>query len=159
MPLSVGDKAPDFEAKDEVGNTVRLSDFNGKSNVVLYFYPKAETPGCTAEAKCFRDNWDAIKGQNAVVLGVSSDAVDKQKSFKNHYSLQFSLLSDVDKSIREKYGAKGFLIPPRMTFVIDTMGVVRGIHNSQLDPRGHVDFALEILRKSENWPQNDGDTA
>lgn len=146
MAVNIGERAPDFEAPDEAGNKVRLSDFKDRSNVVLYFYPKAETPGCTAEAKCFRDNWDAIKDQNAVVLGVSSDPAEKQQSFKKHHSLQFSLLSDEDKTIREQYGAKGLLIPARITFIIDTGGVIRGIHNSQLDPRGHVEFALDTLR-------------
>lgn len=155
MQLKVGDKAPEFETLDESGKKVTLSDFRGKSNVVLYFYPKAETPGCTAEAKCFRDNWQSIKEQNAVVLGISSDSVEKQLSFKEHHNLQFTLLSDTDKRIRESYGAKGTLLPARMTFVIDTDGIVRGIHNSQLDPRGHIDFALESLKSFNNTePEN-----
>ena len=94
MVLKEGDKAPEFTGTDETGNKISLSDFKGNSTVVLYFYPKAETPGCTAEAKCFRDNWDSIKQLGAVVLGVSSDTEEKQKSFKDHHKLQFTLLSD-----------------------------------------------------------------
>lgn len=151
MPLKVGDKAPEFETLDESGKKVTLGEFKGKFNVVLYFYPRAETPGCTAEAKCFRDNWDLIREHNAVVLGVSSDSVEKQLAFKNHHSLQFTLLSDQDRKIRELYGAKGTLLPARMTFVIDTDGTIRGVHNSQLDPRGHIDFALQTLK---SFPHN-----
>lgn len=149
MVIKVGDKAPDFEAKDESGNKVSLADFREKSPVVLYFYPKAETPGCTAEAKCFRDNWDSIKQYGATVLGVSSDTEEKQKSFKDHHKLQFTLLSDRDKKIRTAYEAKGFLIPARMTFVIDQGGIIRGIHNSQIDPKSHIDFALKTLKEIE----------
>jgi peroxiredoxin Q/BCP len=147
MALKIGDKAPDFKANDESGKTVSLADFKGKSPVVLYFYPKAETPGCTAEAKCFRDNWDAIKPSGAIVLGVSSDSEEKQKSFKEHHKLQFTLLSDKNKRIREAYDAKGFIIPARMTFVIDKEGIIRGIHNSQMDPKGHIDFAIDTLKE------------
>ena len=146
MVLKEGDKAPEFTGTDETGNKISLSDFKGNSTVVLYFYPKAETPGCTAEAKCFRDNWDSIKQLGAVVLGVSSDTEEKQKSFKDHHKLQFTLLSDRGRKIRDAYGAKGFLIPARMTFVIDKDGVIRGIHNSQMDPKGHIDFAIEKLK-------------
>ncbi|AGO60044.1 peroxiredoxin [Ferroplasma acidiphilum] len=147
MALKIGDKAPDFKANDELGKTVSLADFRGKSPVVLYFYPKAETPGCTAEAKCFRDNWDAIKPLGAIVLGVSSDSEEKQKSFKDHYKLQFTLLSDKNKSIREAYDAKGFLIPARITYIIDKQGIIRGVHNSQMDPKSHIDFAIKTLKE------------
>lgn len=150
MTLKIGDNAPDFEAPDENGKKIKLSDFKDKTNVVLYFYPKAETPGCTAEAKCFRDNWDAIKNQGATVIGVSSDTEEKQKSFKEHHNLPFMLLSDREKRIRNLYGATGFLIPPRMTFVIDMTGKIRGIHNSQMDPKGHIDFSLNILKQIKN---------
>ena len=146
MALNIGDDAPDFEAPDENGNKIKLSEFKGKTNVVLYFYPKAETPGCTAEAKCFRDNWDSIRQFGAVVLGISSDTEEKQKSFKDHHKLQFTLLSDRDRKIRDAYGAKGFLIPARMTFIIDMQGKIRGIHNSQMDPKGHIDFAIDKLK-------------
>ena len=155
MALNVGDDAPDFEAPDENGNKIKLSDFRGKTNVVLYFYPKAETPGCTAEAKCFRDNWDSIKQLGAVVLGISSDTEEKQKSFKDHHRLQFTLLSDKDKKIRSMYGAKGFLIPSRMTFIVDIQGKIRGIHNSQLDPKSHIDFAIEKLKSLSPAPAVD----
>ncbi len=150
MELKIGDRAPGFEALDEEGKPVKLSDFSGKTNVVLYFYPKAETPGCTAEAKCFRDNWDPIVSLGATILGVSSDSEVKQKAFKEHHKLQFTLLSDPEKKIREMYGAKGFILPARMTFVIDKEGIIRGVHNSQLDPKGHISFSMEILKGLQN---------
>ncbi len=156
MALKVGDKAPEFEANDESGKKVALSDFRGKSPVVLYFYPKAETPGCTAEAKCFRDNWDSIKPLGATVLGVSSDSEEKQKSFKDHHKLQFTLLSDRDKKIREAYDAKGFVIPARITFIIDKDGIIRGIHNSQMDPKSHIDFSIKTLKEIDSMPGEKG---
>src|SRR5688572_25664153 len=101
--MKVGDKAPDFSALDDSGKKVKLSDLKGKK-VVLYFYPKDDTPGCTKEACNFRDGIDAIKKQGAVVFGVSADSVDSHKKFKNKFDLNFQLLADTDKKIVEDYG-------------------------------------------------------
>lgn len=145
--LSEGDFAPDFEAYDQDGNKFRLSEEIKKSPIVLYFYPKDETPGCTTEACAFRDNWDRIKQLGAQVFGISSDSVEKHRRFREHHGLQFTLLSDPDSAIRKLYDVKGILIPPRVTFVIDRTGKIRHVYNSQLNPRGHVEEALGAIKK------------
>jgi peroxiredoxin Q/BCP len=119
----------------------------GKKNVVLYFYPKDETPGCTAEACSFRDNWEEVKKYDAVVVGVSSDSVESHKQFKMRHSLPFTLVSDPDKNIRKLYDVKGSLMPPRVTFVIDKEGVIRHVYDSQLNATAHVKEALSALKK------------
>jgi peroxiredoxin Q/BCP len=108
--VKVGDKAPIFESVDDSGNRFSLADYIGKHNIVLYFYPKDDTPGCTREACAFRDNWDALKDYDVVVIGVSSDDVNSHSRFKAKYRLPFILVSDPDGKIRELYGAKGFII-------------------------------------------------
>ena len=104
MPeLKPGDQAPDFEAEDEQGSKVRLQDLHGK-NVVIYFYPKDDTPGCTAQACNFRDSYPALEQSNAVVLGVSPDSARSHQRFKTKYELPFPLLPDPDHKIAEEYG-------------------------------------------------------
>jgi len=143
----VGDKAPIFESVDDSGNRFSLADYIGKHNIVLYFYPKDDTPGCTREACAFRDNWDALKDYDVVVIGVSSDDVNSHSRFKAKYRLPFILVSDPDGKIRELYGAKGFIIPARVTFIIDKRGVIRHVYNSQLNPTNHVKEALKTLER------------
>jgi peroxiredoxin Q/BCP len=145
--VKVGDKAPIFESVDDSGNRFSLADYIGKHNIVLYFYPKDDTPGCTREACAFRDNWDALKDYDVVVIGVSSDDVNSHSRFKAKYRLPFILVSDPDGKIRELYGAKGFIIPARVTFIIDKRGVIRHIYNSQLNPTNHVKEALKTLER------------
>ncbi|QXJ29357.1 peroxiredoxin [Saccharolobus shibatae] len=145
--VKVGDKAPLFEGIADNGEKISLSDYIGKHNVVLYFYPKDDTPGCTREACAFRDNWNLLKDYDVVVIGVSSDDVDSHKKFKEKYKLPFILVSDPDKKIRELYGAKGFILPARVTFVIDKKGMIRHIYNSQTNPANHVNEALKALKQ------------
>jgi peroxiredoxin Q/BCP len=147
MTVKVGDKAPLFEALTDTGQKISLSDHIGKTEIVLYFYPKDETPGCTKEACSFRDSWEEIVKLGATVFGVSSDSVDSHKSFKEHHNLPFTLLSDSNSKIREMYGVKGLLIPPRVTFVIDKHGTVTHVYNSQMNPTRHVEEALAALKK------------
>src|SRR5262249_19768839 len=124
--LKVGQKAPDFTVLNDEGQKVKLSDFKGKK-VVLYFYPKDDTPGCTKEACAFRDGFDEIKAQGAVVIGVSVDSVDSHKKFKNKFDLNFPLLADTDKKIVEAYGTwkeksmygKKYMGIERTTFIVD----------------------------------------
>ena len=124
--LNVGDVAPDFEAATDSGETVKLSDFRGK-RVILYFYPKDDTPGCTTQACGFRDNYTVIQDKNAVVLGVSPDDVASHMKFKNKFSLPFPLLADEDHAISEAYGVWGeksmygrtYMGVTRSHFVID----------------------------------------
>jgi len=147
MALKVGSKAPDFEGLTDEGHRFKLYEVVGKKNVVLYFYPKDETPGCTAEACSFRDNWEEVKKYDAVVVGVSSDSVESHKQFKMRHSLPFTLVSDPDKNIRKLYDVKGSLMPPRVTFVIDKEGVIRHVYDSQLNATAHVKEALSALKK------------
>ncbi len=146
--LKVGDIAPDFKLADANGNYVSLQDFKGTKNVVLFFYPKDETPGCTAEACRFRDEYDAFLSLDAEVLGISSDSADSHKKFAANHSLSYPLLSDVGGKVRKAYGVPNtfFLIPGRVTFVIDKQGVIRHIFNSQFNSEKHIDEALEVLK-------------
>ena len=103
MSLEVGQKAPDFEAKIETGETIKLSDFKGKK-VILYFYPKDNTPGCTAQACNLRDNYEALQKAGYVVLGISSDSEKSHQKFIDKQELPFSLIADEDKKVHELYG-------------------------------------------------------
>lgn len=147
--LSVGDLAPDFELPSATGEIVRLSDFRGKKEVVLYFYPKDNTSGCTAEACAFRDRYDIISDMDAEVLGVSSDSQVMHQWFASQYRLPFPLLSDNGGAVRKRYGVPasfGFL-PGRVTYVIDKQGVIRNVYTSQLNIDKHVAQALATLRQ------------
>jgi len=146
--LKVGILAPDFEAISDDGNKIRLSQFRGKY-IILYFYPKDESPGCTVEACSFRDNWDEIKKYDAVIIGVSSDSVDSHKKFKEKHSLPFILVSDENKKIRELYDAKGFLLPSRITYIIDKEGKIAFAYNSQFKASEHVKKVIEFFRYTE----------
>jgi peroxiredoxin Q/BCP len=148
MPkLKPGDPAPDFELMDQNGQKVRLSDFRGRSAVVLYFYPKDDTGGCTKEACAFRDQFSAFRGLTGVVLGVSSDSEASHRAFGEKYSLPFPLLSDAGGKIRKRYGVRSTLgiIPGRETFVIDRQGIIRDMFASQFRPEEHVKRALAAL--------------
>ncbi len=149
--LSVGDIAPDFELQSDAGEAVRLSDFRGRK-VVLYFYPKDNTSGCTTEACEFRDRMPKITRRGAVVLGVSPDGVESHKKFKAKYDLPFALLADPDHSVAEAYGAwgekkmygktyEGIL---RTTVVIDEQGKIAELFE-KVKPKGHGDAVLEVL--------------
>lgn len=147
--VTVGDPAPDFTLPDHQGNDVALSGFLGESNVVLYFYPKDFSPGCTAQACHFRDNYEDFTDMGAVVIGVSGDSPESHKRFIEEHLLPFILLSDGDNEVRKLYGAtKGLgLLPGRVTYIIDKKGVVRHVFTSEINMRKHVDEALRILRK------------
>jgi peroxiredoxin Q/BCP len=147
MTIRAGDRAPDFSARADDGRLVELSGALKEGNVVLYFYPKDETMGCTAEACSFRDNWREVLSEKAVIIGVSSDSVESHAAFKKHHDLPFTLVSDHDKRIREAYGVRGRLIPPRVTFVIDQSGIIRHVYDSNLAPTHHVREAMAALRR------------
>ncbi len=151
MEVKVGDKAPDFTLPSQMGDNVTLSEFLGKKAVVLYFYPKDESAGCTREACLFRDSYDVFTDLGAEVLGVSSQSVESHKSFATHHGLPFLLLSDADGKVRQLYGVPATMgvIPGRMTFVIDKKGVVRHVFSSQFQPEKHIEEALKILRELE----------
>ena len=147
--VSVGDPAPDFTLPDHQGNEVTLSGFLGESNVVLYFYPKDFSPGCTAQACFFRDSYEDFTDLGAVVIGVSGDSPESHKRFVEEHLLPFILLSDRDNEARKLYGAtKGLgLLPGRVTYIIDRKGIVRHVFTSEINMRKHIDEALRILRK------------
>ena len=149
MKVNVGDKAPDFTLDSQTGENVTLSNFFGKKNVVLYFYPKDETPGCTREACTFRDSYELFTDLGAEVIGVSADTVESHKAFAEHHNLPFTLLSDLDSNVRKLYGASSTLgfIPGRVTFIIDKKGVIRHVFSSQLQPEKHIEEAKEVLKR------------
>ncbi|WP_117215395.1 peroxiredoxin [Allorhizocola rhizosphaerae] len=147
--VRVGDPAPDFELPSHSGQTVRLGDFRGKSAVVLFFYPKDNTRGCTAEVCAFRDSYEVFAEAGAEVVGVSSDSVGSHERFAGQHNLQFHLLSDAGGRVRRAYGVASTLgfIPGRVTFVIDREGVVRHEFNSMTNVGGHIDGALKVVRE------------
>lgn len=123
MTLTAGTVAPDFTVKDTNGNTVKLSDFAGKT-VVLYFYPKDDTPGCTKEAQSFRDNYAEYQNKDMVVLGVSTDDEASHKQFTEKYGLPFQLLADTDGAITKAYDVDGGGYAKRVTYIIDSEGKI-----------------------------------
>jgi thioredoxin-dependent peroxiredoxin len=149
--IQEGKKAPDFELPSSEGGEVKLKELRGKT-VVLYFYPKDDTPGCTREACAFRDNQAALKRKGVVVLGVSGDSLASHDKFKAKYKLNFPLLSDPDKAIAKKYGAWGEKVlygkktvgMIRSTFVIDGEGVVRKVF-PRVKVDGHAEKVLEVV--------------
>jgi len=147
--LKVGDAAPDFALPSQTGEIVNLKGLLGSKEVVLYFYPKDNTQGCTAEACGFRDSYQVFKERGAEVVGVSSDSIDSHKDFASKNSLPFILLSDEDGKVRKLYDASSTLglLPGRVTYIIDRRGKIRHIFSSQLNPKKHVDEALETLEK------------
>lgn len=144
--IRVGDRAPDFTLPDQWGNLVSLKDYLGSNNVVLYFYPKDKTPGCSKEAAAFRDNHNIFKDLGAEIIGISSDSVESHSEFSVSHNLTFKLLSDNGGAVRKMYGVSLTLglIPGRVTYVIDREGTVRFIISSQLRPRKHVEESLRI---------------
>lgn len=140
--------APDFSLSTYKGGVIRLSDFQGKKNVVLFFYPKDNTKYCIVESVQFRDFYEDFTNRGAEVIGVSSDSDSSHQQFSNAYQLPFHLLSDANNSVRELYGipATFGVIPGRVTFVIDKKGIIRHLFSSQFNPKSHVDQALKILK-------------
>ena len=146
-----GNKAPDFTTKDQNGNEVKLSDYKGK-RVVLYFYPKDDTPGCTKEACSFRDADDVYTEKGIKVFGISTDDEKSHQKFISKYSLPFDLLADTDKTIVEKYGVWGeksmygrkYMGIDRATFLIDEKGIIRNIWRS-VKVTGHVEDVMETI--------------
>lgn len=146
--VKAGNMAPDFTLPDQNGRPSTLSSFRG-SHVVLYFYPKDFSLGCTAQACGFRDAYEDFTNMGAVVIGVSGDTVGAHKKFVEDYLLPFTLLSDRDGEVRKLYGAtKGFgLLPGRYTLIIDKEGVVRHVFTSETNMGKHVEEALRVLRE------------
>jgi thioredoxin-dependent peroxiredoxin len=146
--MNVGDLAPDFQLTADDGSTVRLSDELSKGKVVLFFYPKAMTPGCTAESCMFRDRGQEFTELGAVRLGISLDSVDKQHQFSTKHSFDFPLLSDKGGEVARQFGVKRPLLPftKRATFVIDTDRRVLAVIHKEFDTDGHGEEALAVLK-------------
>ena len=147
MP-KVGDKAPDFSVTASDGTTLHLKDYVGKSNIILYFYPKDDTPGCTKEACGIRDTFDEFKGLNATVFGVSFDTVESHKNFIAKYKLPFVLLADTDKAVAKLYGVAddNSKFASRVTFVINRGGEIAFV-NPKVNPTTHAAELRSVLAK------------
>jgi peroxiredoxin Q/BCP len=151
VELAPGDPAPDFELQTDTGESLRLSSLRG-SNVVLYFYPRADTPGCTREACDFRDHQPGIEKKNTVVLGISPDKPAQQAKFKSKYQLPFTLLCDVENQVAAAYGVwkekdmygKKYMGIERTTFVIDREGKIAKVF-AKVKVEGHAEAVLAVL--------------
>lgn len=148
MALKIGDKLPDFSAKDTNGNTFNSQDYIGKQSLVIYFYPKDETKVCTQQACSFRDNYQEFKDLGAEVIGISADTFTSHLKFKSKFNLPFVLLSDNDKKLRKLFGVENdfLIIPGRQTYVVDKNGLIRMIFNS-MSGNIHIEKALKTLKK------------
>lgn len=148
--LQAGDTAPDFEAPCADGRHLRLRDFRGRRHVVLYFFPRDFTPGCTKEACSFRDHRSEVAQLDGEIVGVSLDSVDRHAAFAEKYRLPFPLVSDEGGRIATKYGVarlRGWLPTKRVTFVIDKQGTIRKVIHSEFGIDRHIDEALATLRE------------
>jgi peroxiredoxin Q/BCP len=150
--VGVGDPAPDFSLTSSAGAPLSLSQFKGRSEVVLFFYPKDDSPVCTAEACGFRDSFEAFREAGAEVIGVSADSDESHRRFAARHGLPFHLVADQDGSLRARYGVPKTLglLPGRVTYLIDRRGIVRHIFASQLQPARHVAEALRVLKQIQD---------
>jgi peroxiredoxin Q/BCP len=143
MVLAVGTVAPSFTTTDDEGNTVSLSDFQGKV-VVMYFYPKDDTPGCTKQAQSFRDNYEEYQNKDMVVLGVSRDDEASHKQFKEKYGLPFKLLVDSDGAITKAYDVDGGGYAKRVTYIIDGEGKITHV-DANVNTSSHAQDILAVV--------------
>ena len=149
MSIQIGDHCPQFSLSNQHNELIDINQFIGKKNLVIYFYPKDDTPGCTKEACSFRDQFEVFKSFDCEVIGISSDTIEKHNEFAKKYNLSFTLLSDTTKSVRKAFGVPVNLfglLPGRVTYIVDKQGIVRGLYNSQTDPLGHISKAIETLK-------------
>jgi thioredoxin-dependent peroxiredoxin len=150
--LTVGDFAPDFVLKNQHGQVVKFSDFRANQSVVLYFYPKDDAPGCTAEAKCFRDSYEQFLELGALVIGISSDSAEAHMKFAEKNRLPFTLLSDSLGRVRKMFGVPKTLmvLPGRTTFVINKYGEIKHVFSSQMNIQKHISEAVRILKQLQS---------
>ncbi|MEP7288226.1 MAG: peroxiredoxin [Chloroflexota bacterium] len=152
--VQVGDPAPDFTLLDENGQPVHFADLLGKSEIVLYFYPKDNSMGCTAEACAFRDSYEVFKKAGAIVVGVSSDTAESHQGFAEKHHLPFTLLSDAKAEVQKLYGVPKTLglFSGRVTYIIDRQGIVRHRFSSQINIDKHITDALQVIQKLHDEP-------
>ncbi len=146
--IKEGDKVPSFVLKDQFGEDFNSLDFIGKTAMVIYFYPKDDTPGCTKEACSFRDTYQEFTDKNVKVIGISSDNVVSHKKFAEKYNLPFTLLADTKKVVRKLFGVPSSMlgmVPGRVTYVVDKNGIVILIYNSMTNAESHIEEALKAL--------------
>jgi peroxiredoxin Q/BCP len=147
--IEVGSSVPQFKLNDQNGNLFSISSVIGKKNLVIYFYPKDDSPGCTREACSFRDQFDVFNEADAMIIGISGQSVESHKKFAEKYRLNFTLLSDEGDKVQKLFGVPvNFLgmVPGRVTYIVDKFGKVIYIFNSQTQATKHVDEALRILK-------------
>lgn len=147
--IKVGDKMPHFKLQNQHAQWINSADLLGKKPLVVYFYPKDDTPGCTKEACSFRDNYTYFEDAGAQVVGISADDVASHKAFAEKYRLNFMLLSDDNNKVRKQFGVPADifgLIPGRVTYVIDKNGIVRHVFNSQLNSEKHITESLQAIK-------------
>jgi thioredoxin-dependent peroxiredoxin len=146
--VSVGDKLPDFSLPSQRGEMVHIREHVGKKGLVIYFYPKDQTRICTIESCAFRDNYEAFREAGAEVFGISSDSAESHRRFADEHRLPFTLLSDEQGKVRKLFGVPAtlWLLPGRVTYIVDHQGIVRHIFNSQLNANAHIEQALKVLR-------------
>ncbi len=148
--IKVGDKLPDFTLLDQDNKEVKMASVIGTGPLVIYFYPKDDTPGCTIEACSFRDQFAEFQNYGVQIFGISADSPESHRAFKKKYSLPFTLLSDPDREIQNLFGIKkNFLgmIDGRVTYIIDNSGIVVHLFESQIRPKKHITEALNILKE------------
>ena len=153
MSISIGDSCPHFSLQNQDGKTINIQDYIGTKNIIIYFYPKDNTVGCTKEACSFRDAMQDLNNLDCEVVGISADSVASHKAFANQFRLNFNLLSDVGNEIRKmfKVPANVFgLIPGRVTYVVNKGGKIVHVINSQLNPDKHIKETIEVVSLMTN---------
>jgi len=146
--LEIGDKVPSFSLMNQLGEPFNIDDHIGKKAMVIYFYPKDDTPGCTKEACSFRDSYEKFTDKNIEVIGISSDDVLSHKNFADKYNLPFTLLADTDNEVRNLFGVKGNifgLIPGRVTYVVNKSGKIIFIYDSQFKAEKHIEESIKAI--------------
>ncbi|OGQ07036.1 MAG: peroxiredoxin [Deltaproteobacteria bacterium RIFCSPLOWO2_12_FULL_40_28] len=146
--IKVGNLVPDFSLPSQLGKNISPQDYRGKKALVIYFYPKDETPGCTKQACSFRDHYEDFQNEGVEILGISSDSVSSHQNFASHHKLPFPILADVEGGVRKLFGVPKTmgLLPGRVTYVVDKNGVVRHIFSSQLNVTKHIQEALKAIK-------------
>jgi thioredoxin-dependent peroxiredoxin len=150
MAISVGDKCPIFSLPNQRGEIFKISEFIGKKLLVIYFYPKDETTGCTAEACSFRDSYEEFESMGCEIIGISSDSISSHEKFASKYRLNFTLLADTEQTVRRKFGVPtNFfgLVAGRVTYIVDISGIVRSVHNAQVDATSHIKESIKMIKK------------
>lgn len=148
--LKKGDQIPNFELRNQDNQMINIQDFVGQQNLVIYFYPKDDTPGCTKQACKFRDDFEKFSELNALVFGISADSPESHMEFAKKHNLPFTLLSDSDNTVRKQFGVKANylgIIPGRVTFIVDRKGIIQHVFESQSEAEKHVDEAVRILKE------------